>query len=64
MGAVLLLDNSPGAVLPPENALACGTFVDDLEDAELPALAEFLEAAAEVEVRMRASEWRGRAARR
>ena len=52
LAATIICDNSPASYLfHPENALPCGSFIDDPADAELWALAEFLEAIADVEVR-------------
>ena len=51
LASTIICDNSPPSyLLHPENALPCGTFIDDPNDTELWALAEFLEAIADVDV--------------
>jgi carboxy-terminal domain RNA polymerase II polypeptide A small phosphatase len=55
----IIVDNSPASYLfQPENALACGSFIDDMSDTELYVLLDFLEETRRVrDVRTVLHEW-------
>ena len=55
----IIIDNSPASYLfQPENALACDTFIDDMNDTELYVLLEFLESVRRVkDVRTILRQW-------